>query len=86
MTEVLTFIFAFMIFYNLFKWLGATERRRRQYRYSDNGTWIAIWAVAFSMSDWASPGDAGADTSESIDMSDYGGGDGGGAGCGGCGG
>ena len=80
MTEVLTFVFAFKVFYNLFKWLGATERRR-QYRYSDNGTWIAIWAVAFSMSDWASPSDAGADISESIDMSDFG--DGGG-GCGGC--
>ena len=32
MTKVLTFVFAFMVFYNPFKWLGATERRRRQYR------------------------------------------------------
>lgn len=87
MAEILTFVFSFLIFYGLFKWLGVTENRRRHYRYADNGTWIALWAVAFSISDWSSAGTAEAGTFEDGDAGsgDGGGGDGG-AGCGGCGG
>lgn len=82
MTEALTLIFALMIFYNLFKWLGATKDRRRQHRYSEGGMWTGLWVAGFTVTDWISPGDAAADTSEMLVTEDLNGGD---SGCGGCG-
>ena len=84
MADVLTFVFAFMISYSLFRWLGTTEHRRRHYKYADNGTWIALWAIAFTVTDWTSPGDASGESLDTAQIDGFGG-DGGG-GCGGCGG
>lgn len=82
MTEILTLIFALMVLYNLFKWLGATKDRRRQYRYYENGMWIGLWVTGFTVTDWISPSDAAAERSEQLDTRDFSDND---SGCGGCG-